>query len=75
MRLVYAYIRAEQKRFRESVVNLVTARVRPERNFRRGNVHEGALVARESVGAQSALLGELCRWVGSVTRVWTSHCG
>ena len=31
--------------------------------------------ARESVGAQSALLGELCRWVGSVTRVWTSHCG
>ena len=31
--------------------------------------------ARESVGAQSALLGELYRWVGSVTRVWTSHCG
>ena len=42
MRSVYAYIRAEQKRFRESVVNLVKARVRPERNFRRGNVHEGA---------------------------------
>ena len=42
VRLVYAYIRAEQKRFRESVVNLVKARVRPERNFRRGNVHEGA---------------------------------
>ena len=42
VRLVYAYIRAEQKRFRESVVNTVTARVQPERNSRRGDVHEGA---------------------------------